>query len=58
MQDTVVIIPARYGSRRLNAKALAIIHDKPLVAHVLAQATAADMSHHMCIVKHVFESSC
>ncbi len=43
MQDTVVIIPARYGSQRLNAKALAIIHDKPLVAHVLAQATAADI---------------
>lgn len=34
-----VIIPSRFGSTRLPAKALADIADRPLIAHVVNQAT-------------------
>ena len=39
--DAVGIIPARYGSTRLPAKALAPIDGKPLVCHVYDQARKA-----------------
>jgi len=34
MQRAIIVIPARYGSTRLHAKALAEIEGKPLVQHV------------------------
>ena len=38
---TVAIIPARYGSTRLPAKALADICGRPMIEHVYRQASAA-----------------
>jgi 3-deoxy-manno-octulosonate cytidylyltransferase (CMP-KDO synthetase) len=39
--DVLVLIPARFGSSRLPGKALADIAGKPMIAHMLALATAA-----------------
>lgn len=39
----VIIIPARFASERLPAKALKIIGDKPLVQHVWERATEANL---------------
>lgn len=39
--DFTVIIPSRYGSTRLPAKALADIAGQPLIAHVVARANAS-----------------
>jgi len=38
MQKAIIVIPARYGSTRLPAKALADIEGKPLVQHVYDRA--------------------
>jgi 3-deoxy-manno-octulosonate cytidylyltransferase (CMP-KDO synthetase) len=40
---TLVVIPSRYPSTRLPAKALADLGGRPLVAHVVAQALAANV---------------
>ncbi|MCB1637317.1 MAG: NTP transferase domain-containing protein, partial [Thiothrix sp.] len=37
----VLVIPTRYASTRLPAKALRLIHGKPLVQHVYERALAA-----------------
>lgn len=41
MYETIGIIPARYGSTRLNGKVLAEIAGKPMLAHVYENAKAA-----------------
>lgn len=40
----VVIIPSRYGSTRLPAKALADIHGQPLICHVAQRALQSEAS--------------
>jgi len=40
-RQVVGVIPARYGSTRLPAKALALIHGTPLIQHVYEQARQA-----------------
>jgi len=39
----IVVIPARMASTRLPGKPLADIHGRPMIAHVLARALAADI---------------
>jgi 3-deoxy-manno-octulosonate cytidylyltransferase (CMP-KDO synthetase) len=39
----LAVIPARYASTRLPGKVLALVADKPLVAHVYERATAAHL---------------
>ena len=39
--DVVGIIPARYGSTRLAAKALALIMGKPMIQHIYERAKEA-----------------
>ncbi len=42
---TIVVIPARYGSTRLHAKALADIHGKPMIQWVYEGASRAQEIH-------------
>lgn len=44
MQKAIVVIPARYGSTRLPAKALAEIEGKPLVQHVYDRARLSKLA--------------
>ena len=41
MTPTIGIIPARYHSKRLPGKPLALIHDKPMIQHVYQRASKA-----------------
>lgn len=43
MSQTRVVIPARLGSSRLPGKVLAPIGEKPVLAHVIAQAQASQL---------------
>lgn len=43
VSDAVVIVPARMAASRLPGKPLADIGGKPMIAHVLARALAADV---------------
>jgi 3-deoxy-manno-octulosonate cytidylyltransferase (CMP-KDO synthetase) len=44
MQKAIVVIPARYGSTRLPAKALADIEGRPLVQHVYDRASLSKLA--------------
>jgi 3-deoxy-manno-octulosonate cytidylyltransferase (CMP-KDO synthetase) len=44
MQKAIIVIPARYGSTRLPAKALAEIEGKPLVQHVYDRASQSHLA--------------
>jgi 3-deoxy-manno-octulosonate cytidylyltransferase (CMP-KDO synthetase) len=44
MQRAIIVIPARYGSTRLHAKALADIEGKPLVQHVYDRARRSKLA--------------
>ncbi len=44
MQKAIVVIPARYGSTRLPAKALAEIEGKPLVQHAYDRARLSELA--------------
>ncbi len=41
MEKTIIVIPARYGSTRLAAKPLALIHGKPMIQWVVERAQQA-----------------
>jgi 3-deoxy-manno-octulosonate cytidylyltransferase (CMP-KDO synthetase) len=41
MADVIGIIPARYDSKRLPGKPLALIHDRPMIQHVYQRAAQA-----------------
>ncbi len=41
MEKTVIVIPARYGSTRLSAKPLAMIHGRPMIQWVYERAKKA-----------------
>ncbi len=43
MAETIVIIPARMGATRLPGKPLADIAGRPMIAHVVARALAAEI---------------
>ena len=42
-EDTIIVIPARFGSTRLPGKALADINGKPMVVRVMDIAKAAGL---------------
>lgn len=41
-EDGLAVIPVRRGSTRIDRKNLQKVGDKPLVAHAIADAAAAD----------------